>query len=139
MMEYGPGDCEHPDGSFIGKCAICGAMVCDECFRQVHSQIMCNGHESLEDESAWELIGSYADAGILAERRFLLRDQDIPGLEVEPDADTYELYVPVDEKDTAWETLTEEPGGTLHCSECKIEYSSECNLCPACGISSLGT
>ena len=128
MMNYRSGECEHLEGSPIGKCAICGTVVCDECFRQVHSQIICDAHQSIEDESAWELIGSYAEAGILEERRFLLRDQDIPALEVEPDADTYELYVPTDEKDTAWETLTDDPGGTLHCSECKIEYSADCNL-----------
>lgn len=126
--------CEHLDGSVMGKCAICGDMVCSECYRSVYNQMICSGHEELEDESAWEVIGFYSESDALEEARFALRERELTTLVVEADADTIELYVPPEEKNDAWEILTALADGYSGCSSCHAHFSEDIGICPICGL-----
>lgn len=127
-------ECEHSEGSLMGKCAICGKMVCGECYRSIFTQMICDAHQALEDEGSWELIGFYSDVAALAERRFLLEEQGIASLPVEADADTVELYVPLEDKREAWDALLASSEGSLYCSDCRIQYSPDIGVCPLCGV-----
>ncbi|UCH83976.1 MAG: hypothetical protein JSW50_16310 [Candidatus Latescibacterota bacterium] len=130
MKEEG---CEHLDDSPIGKCAICGKTVCSECYRTVFSETICDEHEALEEESAWELVGLYADTGTLDEKRFELEEQGIASIVVEEDEDAVELYVPAEDKDDAYAMLKVSGDETPVCTECKIQYATDSETCPICG------
>lgn len=132
-------ECEHLDSDVMGKCAICGNMVCSECYRTVFGQMICSAHEELEDESEWDVIGFYNDFDVVAEVRFELKEQGLTSLELEADADTIELYVPPDEKDDAWEAILEVSGEFNTCEECQVHFSSEIGICPICGNKSHGS
>lgn len=126
-------DCEHEEGAPMGACSICGEMTCSECFRTVFNQPICDGHEDLEDESAWELVGFYPNEDPLAERRFHLNEQEITSIVVEADDGTIELYVPELEKQNAFETLVADGENCLSCPACQVEFAKEMELCPLCG------
>jgi hypothetical protein len=127
-------ECDHVDGSLVGKCAICGRTVCSECYREVFSEMICEVHEDLEDESAWELVGFYADSATLAQRRFLLEEQGISSIVVEADGDTIELYVAMEEKEDAFASLSASTEDAMICADCRIQYSAEMVACPLCGV-----
>lgn len=133
MKENNYEECEHLDGDVMGKCAICGNMVCSECYRTVFNQMICNAHEELEEESAWEVIGFYTDHDVVAEVRFELKEQSLTSLELEADADTIELYVPPEEKDDAWDSIVGIAGEFNTCEECQVHFSSDIGICPICG------
>ena len=59
--------CDHTDGSPMGVCAICGKTVCSECYTTVFNEMICDEHEALEDESAWELVAIYTDPAVVAD------------------------------------------------------------------------
>lgn len=126
-------ECEHLDGNIMGKCAICGDIVCGECFQSLFNTIVCEKHEDLLDEGEWELIGFYVNEQALDERRYYLNEQEITSIAVETDDDTIELYVPVGEKDDAYAALVGATDEVWHCSNCKVFYSPELEACPACG------
>jgi RNA polymerase subunit RPABC4/transcription elongation factor Spt4 len=130
MMEEG---CEHLEGSPIGKCAICTKTVCSECYRTVFSEVICDEHESLEEESAWELVGLYADSGTLDEKRFELEEHGIVSIVVEDDEDAVELYVPAEEKEDGYAALKMSGDDAPVCAECMIQYSPDTEVCPICG------
>jgi hypothetical protein len=130
MMEDG---CEHLEGSPIGKCGICGKTVCSECYRTVFSETICDEHELLEEESAWELVGLYADSAKLDEKRFELEEQGIVSIIVEDDEDSVELYVPAEEKDDGYAVLRMSGDDTPVCTECKIQFATHTEACPICG------
>jgi hypothetical protein len=127
-------ECEHLDGDYIGKCAICGDMVCGECFQTLFNTVICSAHEELEDESAWELLGLYNSPSDLEERRYFLQEQGITSIVVESEEDMTELYVPIEEKDDAYETLSGASEDILQCDNCKVLYSEEVGNCPICGV-----
>ena len=127
-------ECEHDEGSPMGTCAICGELVCSECFRTVFNQNICGSHEELEDESAWELVGFYASEASLAERRFYLEEQGITSIVVQADDESIELYVPEDEKEDAYAALVSSGEGTLFCPSCEVQYAAELSVCPLCGV-----
>lgn len=129
-MEHG---CEHAEASPIGKCAICDRTVCSECYREVFHTMICDLHESLEDESEWAVAGLYTDDSTLGERRYTLEDSGITSLVVESDGETSELYVPIEEKDDAFSTLSASGDGTNLCEECRIQFPEEEDSCPMCG------
>jgi RNA polymerase subunit RPABC4/transcription elongation factor Spt4 len=133
VIEHSYDDCEHSDGDVMGKCAICGNMVCSECYRTVYNQMICSGHLDLEEESSWEVVGFYSDSDIVAEVRFELKEQGLTSLELEADADTIEIYVPPEEKEDAWESITALAGEFRSCSECQVHFSSDIGICPICG------
>lgn len=130
-MEHG---CEHLEGSPIGKCSICERTVCGDCYRDLFSAMICDLHESLEDESAWALVGFYTEQAALAERRFVLEDQQIASLVVEVDEDSIELYVPVEEKDDAYAALSGATVAAVFCFDCKIQFAASLGTCPICGV-----
>jgi len=130
--------CEHLEGSPIGKCAICERTVCSECYREVFNTMICDGHEDLEDESDWELVGFYANSAILADRRFALEESGITSLAVESDEDSIELYVPTEEKDDAYLALSSSGEETLVCEDCRVQYSADMGACPLCGVRPVG-
>jgi len=132
-MNQDSGGCDHSEGSVMGKCAICGNIVCSECYRSVYNQMICGEHESLEEESAWEVIGFYSDSDKVAQARSALDERDVTSLIVEADADTIELYVPPEEKDDGWEALCSVDGDYLACRECRVHFSSDVGICPMCG------
>jgi len=132
-------NCEHPDGNLAGKCSICGNMVCDECFRSLFNQMICELHPELEDETAWVIAGCYNNADSLDEVTFLLDEQQITSLKVEVDADTVELYIPSEDKEGAWEIYQSSPTNSNLCAECKIQFSSDIILCPLCGTAAAQT
>jgi len=95
--------------------------------------MICDQHPGLEDESEWALIGHYSNSDGIEDRRYALEDAGVASLTVETDDEAVELYVPLDEKDDAFDALTS--GGTDQsvCEECKVEYSSDIDSCPVCG------
>lgn len=127
-------ECEHLDGDFVGKCAICGDMVCGECMQTIFNTVICSMHEELEDESSWELLGLYASDVDVEERRYYLQDQQITSIIVESEDDTIEMYVPLEEKDDAYEALQGAAEEILQCDNCKVFYSEEVGTCPICGV-----
>jgi hypothetical protein len=127
-------ECEHPNGDFMGKCAICDNMVCGECFQTIFNTVICGEHEELEDESAWEMLGLYTSLTSLEERRQFLQDQGMTTIAVESEDDTAELYVPIDEKDDAFEALQGASDDELQCDNCKVFFSIESGACPICGV-----
>jgi hypothetical protein len=129
-MEKG---CDHVDGSPMGMCAVCGKTVCSECYRTVFNEMICDEHETLEDESAWELIAVYSDATVVPDRRYQLEENGISSIAVQGDEDAMELYVPAGERDEGFALLqsgTEDAGICLHC---RIQYSLDQEACPLCG------
>jgi hypothetical protein len=127
-------ECEHPNGDFMGKCAICGDMVCGECFQTIFNTVICGAHEGLEDESSWELLGFYVSPASLEERRNFLQDQGVTSIAVELEDDTAELYVPIEEKDDAYEALQGASEEELQCDDCKVFFSKASGTCPICGV-----
>jgi len=127
-------DCEHINGDFMGKCAICGDMVCGECFQTIFNTMICSAHELLEDESSWELLGLYNSETALDERRYFLLDQGVTSIIVESEEETTELYVPIDEKDDAFETLQGAAEEVLQCDSCRVFFSKDIETCPICGV-----
>ncbi|UCG52630.1 MAG: hypothetical protein JSW58_03520 [Candidatus Latescibacterota bacterium] len=125
--------CEHLEASPIGKCAICGKTVCSECYRTIFGEMICDEHEPLEEESAWELVGLYADSGSLAEKRFQLEENGVVSIVIEGDEEAIELYVPAEEKDDGYAVLRSSGDESNFCAECKIQYSLEMEMCPICG------
>ena len=133
MRETDYNNCEHLDGDVIGKCAICGNMVCSECYRTVFNQMICASHETLEEESLWEVAGFFADIDVVAEVRFELKEQGLTSLELEADADMIELYVPPEEKEDAWHAIQGLSSTFNSCEECQVHFSSDVGSCPICG------
>jgi hypothetical protein len=127
-------DCEHLDGDFMGKCAICGDMVCGECMQTIFNTIICSAHEELEDESAWELLGFFSNQTALEERRYFLQEQMVTSIIVEAEDDIIELYVPIEEKDDAYEALRGSDEDVLRCDNCQVFYSEDVGVCPICGV-----
>jgi len=126
--------CEHLESAPIGKCAICDRTVCSDCYREVFTAMICDMHEALEDEGEWQLVGFYSESVSLEDRRYLLEEQGITSLVVEGDGEAIELYVPVDEKDDAFASLSSAAGDESHiCAECDIEFSADIEECPLCG------
>ena len=126
--------CEHGEGSPMGKCAICARTVCSECFRNVFTEMICDGHQHLEDESEWVLVGFYLDGEALKQRRYLLDESGITSLAVDGDEDAIELYVPTGEKDDAQASLSTIAQDALFCGECRIQFSTDMGVCPLCGV-----
>jgi len=126
--------CEHEEGSPMGSCAICGEMICSECFRTVFNQNICGGHEELEEESSWELVGFYTSEASLKERRFYLEEQDLTSISVETDEESIELYVPESQRVEAYEALVSSGEETFFCGSCLVQYASELRVCPMCGV-----
>lgn len=129
-MERG---CDHVDGSPMGVCAICGKTVCSECYRTVFNEMICDEHEALEDESAWELVGIFSDAGVVAERRYQLEENGISSIAGESDEDVIELYVPAEERDEGFAVLQSTGDEGSVCEECRIQFSADQEACPLCG------
>ena len=127
-------ECEHLNGDYVGKCAICGDMVCGECFQTLFNTVICAAHEQLEDESAWELLGFYGGSASLDEPRHFLQEQGIMSVVVETEDDTIEMYVPIDEKNDAFEVLSGTGEETVECDNCRVIYSDEIGTCPICGV-----
>lgn len=127
-------ECEHPDGDFMGKCAICGDMVCGECFQTIFNTMICGAHEHLEEESSWELLGFYSSVAAVEEPRSLLQDQGVTSIAVESEEETAELYVPIEEKDDAFEALQGASEDVLQCDSCQVFFSKETETCPICGV-----
>ncbi len=125
--------CDHVDGSPMGVCAICGKTVCSECYRTVFNEMVCDEHEALEDESAWELVGIYTDASSVPEKRFLLEENGIASIAGQSDDEMVELYVPVEEKDEGFAVLHASGDEGPVCSECRIQFSADMDACPLCG------
>jgi RNA polymerase subunit RPABC4/transcription elongation factor Spt4 len=125
--------CDHVDGSPMGVCAVCGKTVCSECYRTVFNDMICDEHESLEDESAWELIAIYTDPSVVADRRFLLEENGISSITVQSDEDAVELYVPAEDKEEGFAVLHSSGDDVGICSHCQIQYSAELDSCPLCG------
>ena len=127
-------ECEHPDGDFMGKCAICGDMVCGECVQTIFNTMICGAHEHLEEESSWELLGFYSSVAAVEEPRSLLQDQGVTSIAVESEEETAELYVPIEEKDDAFEALQGASEDVLQCDSCQVFFSKETETCPICGV-----
>lgn len=117
----------------MGMCAICGKSVCSECYRTVFNETICDEHSTLEDEAGWELVGIFADPAVVVDRRYRLEENGIASLSVQSDEDVIELYVPAEEKVEGFAVLqaTAEEGGL--CSECRIQYPADHDVCPLCG------
>ncbi len=117
----------------MGMCAICGKSVCSECYRTVFNETICDEHTTLEDESAWELVGMFADPSVVADRRYRLEENGISSLSVQSDEDVIELYVPAEERVEGFAVLqaSAEEGGL--CYECRIQYPADHDVCPLCG------
>ena len=130
-MEHG---CEHTEGSPIGKCSICDRTVCGECYRDIFGTMICDLHQSLQDEGSWELVGYYSSTAPLVQRRYVLEDAGITSLVVDTDEEKVELYVPAEERDDAFEALLGDRHDTSICDDCHIQYSSEFHECPLCGV-----
>jgi hypothetical protein len=129
--------CEHADGSYMGKCAICDNMVCGECFQTIFNTMICGEHGELEDESAWELVGFYTGNASVEERRYYLQEQSVTSIVVETDDDLIELYVPIEEKEEAFAALAGASEDTLQCDGCRVFFSKEIGTCPICGVRQL--
>lgn len=130
--------CEHTEGSPIGKCAICDRTVCSECYNEVFGSMICDLHRGLEDESDWELAGHYTTSSVVEERRYALEENGITALVVETDDEAVELYVPSEEKEDAYSTLTAATGDEVFCDDCMIEFSADLDACPVCGAKTEG-
>lgn len=128
-------ECEHLDGNIMGKCAICGDLVCGECFEEIFNTMICSNHEELNDEGEWELVGLYTADHNIEESRYFLDEQGVTSILVETDDDTIELYVPSDEKPDAFAALGGENDDLLECQGCQVQYSREVGVCPICGVS----
>ena len=129
-MEHG---CEHAEGSPIGKCAICDRTVCTECYNDVFGTMICDLHKGLEDDSAWELVGLFSDRALVVQRRYALEENGLTSLVVDTDEDTVELYVPSEEKDDAFASLSAAADDEFRCPECKILFTRDMESCPVCG------
>jgi RNA polymerase subunit RPABC4/transcription elongation factor Spt4 len=129
-MERG---CDHLDGSPMGMCAVCGKTVCSECYRTVFNEMICDEHETLEEESAWALVGIYTDASVVTEKRYQLEENGILSISVQSEEDAVELYVPTEEKDEGFAVLQSSGEEGRACHECKIQYSADIDACPLCG------
>jgi RNA polymerase subunit RPABC4/transcription elongation factor Spt4 len=125
--------CDHLDGSPMGVCAVCGKTVCSECYRTVFNDMICDEHEALEDESAWELIAIYTDPAMVADRRFQLEENGISSITVQSEEDAVELYVPAEDKEEGFAVLQSSGDDVGICSQCQIQYSAELDACPLCG------
>jgi hypothetical protein len=131
-------DCEHVDGDYMGKCAICENMVCGECVQTLFNTVICGAHENLEEESSWELLGFYSSPAALDERRYFLNEQGVTSIVVESEDDMTELYVPLEEKEDAYEVLRGASEEVLQCDNCRVFYSQEVGTCPICGVRQVG-
>jgi len=128
-------ECEHPQGDILGKCAICGDIVCGECYQSVFNAMVCSNHgEDLFDEGAWEMIGFYTAEDPLDERRYFLNEQNITTLVSENEDQVLELYVPTEAKEDAWEILRGTSEDSIECLKCRVFYSKEVGTCPMCGV-----
>lgn len=128
-------ECEHPQGDIIGTCAICGDLVCGECYTAVFGTMICGNHGTeLVDEGAWEMVGFFSSEAPLDERRFFLNEQGITSLVNEGEDDMYELYVPDSEKEEAWEILRGASENSVECVQCRVFYSPDLETCPMCGL-----
>ena len=127
-------ECEHLDGDYMGKCAICGDMVCGECYQSIFNTMICSAHEELEDEGEWELLGLYTSQESLDERRYFMQEQGITSIVVESEEDTTELYVPVDVKEDAFVALEGASEEVLQCDGCQVFFSKDAGTCPICGV-----
>ena len=134
-MEKG---CDHLDGSPMGTCAVCGKTVCSECYRTVFNEMICDEHEALEDESAWELVGIYTGAAVVPEKRFQLEESGVSSIVVTSDEDSVELYVPAGDRDEGFAVLQSSADDTGLCPECRIQYSADIEACPLCGVKHSG-
>ena len=126
--------CEHTEGAYMGKCAICDDMVCGECFQTLFNTVICSAHGDLEDESAWALMGFYTSPAAVEEKRYFLLEQGITSIVVETDDDVTELYVAIDEKDDAFSALSGASEDALSCDSCRVFFSAEMGACPICGV-----
>jgi len=126
--------CEHEDGHYMGKCAICDDMVCQECFQTLFNSMICSEHEELEDEGSWELVGFYSTMPTAEEHRFFLTEQSLTSIAVESDEDVIELYVPSEEKEEAFAALGAPTETILRCDTDHVFYSIEIGACPICGV-----
>ncbi len=129
-------ECEHPNGDLLGTCAVCGDMVCGECFESVFNVMICGNHENLADEGEWELIGFYLSDASIESRRFFLEQAGVASLVNEGDEDVLELYVPVSERDDAYEALQGAAEDSVECDQCRVFYSPGLKVCPVCGVGS---
>ena len=127
-------ECEHLDGNIMGKCGICGDLVCGECFEEIFNTMVCGNHEDMMDEGDWELVGLYTADHPMEERRYFLNEQGVTSILVETDDDTIELYVLVAEKPDAFAALGGESDGLLECKGCQVQYAHEAGTCPVCGV-----
>lgn len=125
--------CDHVDGSPMGVCAICGKTVCSECYRTVFNEMICDEHEALEDESAWELVGIYTDASAVADKRYQLEENGISSIVGQSEDEMAELYVPAEERDEGFAVLHAAGVEGVVCNECRIEFSADMDACPLCG------
>ena len=126
--------CEHLDGDFVGKCAICDDMVCGECMQTIFNTVICGAHEHLVDEPAWELLGFFTSRTSADEKRYFLQEQVVTSILVETEEDTIELYVPIEEKEEAYQALAGASEDVLHCANCRVFYSEDLETCPICGV-----
>ena len=127
--------CDHTDGTHVGTCAVCADPVCSECFSPLFNTVICSNHEGLDDEGEWELVALYASEGPVRSVRFYLDDQGVPSIGVETDEGSFELYVPIAEKDEAWAALDGGEAGDdmLTCEECRVYFARSIGECPICG------
>ena len=125
--------CEHTEASPIGKCAICDRTVCSECYNDLFGMMICDLHSALEEESEWELVGFFSDAGFMAQRRYVLEEHGITSLVVDNEEEAVELYVSNEEKDDAFAVLSASAEDEHSCSECKIQFGKDMENCPVCG------
>lgn len=130
--------CEHVDGTYMGKCAICDNMVCGECFQTLFNTVICGAHRDLEDESMWELIGFFTNQSAVEERRYFLQEQSLTSIVQETDEDVMELYVPSSEKEDAFAALSGASEEILSCESCKVFFSDNIGACPICGVRQVG-
>lgn len=127
-------ECEHSEGNIMGKCAICGDLVCGDCFEEIFNTMVCGNHEGMLDEGDWELVGLYTVDHPMEDRRYFLNEQGVTSLLVATDDDTIELYVPAAEKADAFAALGGETDGLLECTGCQVQYAQESGVCPVCGV-----
>ena len=112
---------------------MCGKTVCSECYRTVFNDMICDEHEALEDESAWELVAIYTDPAMVADKRYQLEENGISSISVQGEEDAVELYVPAEEKDEGFAVLQTAGDDVGICKHCQIQYSTELEACPLCG------
>jgi len=127
-------ECEHPNGDIMGKCAVCGDIVCGECFQPIFNVMMCANHGDLADEGAWELIGFFLSEWAIESRRIFLDEAGVLSLVNEGEEDVLELYVPIEERDDAFAALQSVTEDSIECEQCRVFYSPEMETCPVCGV-----